>query len=498
MTAAAIRAGRPRWLVPEVVQTSAMDCGPAALKCILEGFRIPVSYGRLREACQTSVDGTSIDAIEAVANQLGIAAEQVMLPADHLFRGRLNVLPALVVVRQASGDTHFVVVWRRVRNWLQVMDPAVGRRWIRIEQLLEEAHRHELSVPAAQWRQWAASADFVLPLSAQLTALGASRRETRRLVERAMSDPDWFPAAALEASVRLVTALRDAEGVRAGAEAVRLVTRLFETTRANPHDIYAIIPPELWSVAPDPDSRLHGEHRLLLRGVVLVRMAQAEATSGTAGGDAADRLGPELRAALHEKPAHPVAAVGRMLREDGLLAPVAVLGALAVAVVALAVETLLFRGLLDVGGSLALSSQRLGAALALVAFMAITFAFRYPIATESMRLGRTLDARLRMALLAKMPRLSDRYFHSRSVSDMAERGHSLHATRALPGLGIHLLQLVFELGLLIAGITFLDPGSLWLAAATAGIACVLPLLAQSRLSEAELRVRGHAAALGGT
>ena len=177
MTAAAIRAGRPRWLVPEVVQTSAMDCGPAALKCILEGFRIPVSYGRLREACQTSVDGTSIDAIEAVANQLGIAAEQVMLPADHLFRGRLNVLPALVVVRQASGDTHFVVVWRRVRNWLQVMDPAVGRRWIRIEQLLEEAHRHELSVPAAQWRQWAASADFVLPLSAQLTALGASRRE---------------------------------------------------------------------------------------------------------------------------------------------------------------------------------------------------------------------------------------------------------------------------------------------------------------------------------
>jgi hypothetical protein len=45
-----------RWLVPEVVQTSAMDCGPASLKCLLEGFQIPVSYGRLREACQTDVD----------------------------------------------------------------------------------------------------------------------------------------------------------------------------------------------------------------------------------------------------------------------------------------------------------------------------------------------------------------------------------------------------------------------------------------------------------
>ena len=59
-----------------------MDCGPAALKCLLEGFGIPVSYGRLREACQTEVDGTSIDTLEVVAGQLGLAAEQVMLPAD--------------------------------------------------------------------------------------------------------------------------------------------------------------------------------------------------------------------------------------------------------------------------------------------------------------------------------------------------------------------------------------------------------------------------------
>ena len=73
-----------RFLAPEVVQTSAMDCGPASLKCLLEGFGIPVSYGRLREACQTDVDGTSIDTIEEVAGQLGLEAEQVMVPDDHL------------------------------------------------------------------------------------------------------------------------------------------------------------------------------------------------------------------------------------------------------------------------------------------------------------------------------------------------------------------------------------------------------------------------------
>jgi len=32
-----------RWQAPEVVQTSAMDCGPAALKCLLEGFHVRVS-----------------------------------------------------------------------------------------------------------------------------------------------------------------------------------------------------------------------------------------------------------------------------------------------------------------------------------------------------------------------------------------------------------------------------------------------------------------------
>src|SRR3569832_447942 len=73
-----------RFFAPEVIQTSAMDCGPAALKCLLEGHGVGVSYGRLREACQTSVDGTSIDMLETLAQQLGLDAEQVMMPADNL------------------------------------------------------------------------------------------------------------------------------------------------------------------------------------------------------------------------------------------------------------------------------------------------------------------------------------------------------------------------------------------------------------------------------
>src|SRR5207244_7627296 len=106
------RASR-RWLVPEVIQTSAMDCGPAVLACLLNGYGIRADYGRLREVCQTDVDGTSIDVLERVAGEVGLQAEQVMLPADHLLIPEADALPAIVVTVLPSGLTHFVLLWRR-------------------------------------------------------------------------------------------------------------------------------------------------------------------------------------------------------------------------------------------------------------------------------------------------------------------------------------------------------------------------------------------------
>src|SRR3954466_15188062 len=110
-SAAATVASR-RFFVPEVIQTSGMDCGPAALKALLEGFRISVSYGRLREACHTSVDGTSIDTLEEIAQALDMSAEQIMLPIDHVLLDAAQALPAIAVARNPSGGAHFIVIWR--------------------------------------------------------------------------------------------------------------------------------------------------------------------------------------------------------------------------------------------------------------------------------------------------------------------------------------------------------------------------------------------------
>ena len=126
---------RRRWLAHEVVQTSSMDCGPAALKCLLQGHGISASYGRLREACQTGVDGTSIDTLEVVSRQLGLDAEQVLVPADHLGLGGRADAPSLAVLSHPDQGTHFVVVWRRVGRWVQMMDPGSGRRWLTLSAL---------------------------------------------------------------------------------------------------------------------------------------------------------------------------------------------------------------------------------------------------------------------------------------------------------------------------------------------------------------------------
>ncbi|MGH9626122.1 MAG: cysteine peptidase family C39 domain-containing protein, partial [Bryobacteraceae bacterium] len=180
-----------RFFVPEVIQTSNLDCGPAALKCLLEGFGRHVSYGRLREACQTGIDGTSIDAIEAVANRLGLAAEQVMLPAEDLFLPEAGALPALVVVKLPIGLTHFVVVWRRHGRFLQVMDPACGRRWVGISAFTREIYRHTIAVAPEDWREFAASEDFQRLLRARLGKAGLREAEIRRLIKEALDDPGW-------------------------------------------------------------------------------------------------------------------------------------------------------------------------------------------------------------------------------------------------------------------------------------------------------------------
>ncbi len=505
-----------RFLAPEVVQTSAMDCGPASLKCLLEGHRIAVGYDRLREACQTDVDGTSIDTMEEVARQLGLDAEQIMLPPDHLLVPEARALPAILVVANAIGVTHFIVVWRRHGSWLQVMDPAAGRHWVRRSSLLERVYRHALAVPAAAWREWAGTEEFRSVLDARMAALRLDGGKRRELLDRVLEDPDWHAPAALDAAVRMTAAIVSSGGLPAGRPAAALVTSTLEdeldqgVSRSGAQEerggqeVSEPIPELYWSVREverGGEDEAPAEPQLSLRGAVLVRAKGPIGAGGRAGAEAAgegapaEPLSPELEAALAEPSIRPGREVLRTLLADGIWSPLTFAFALAAAAAATVVQVLFFRGLLDIGAKLVLPEQRLLAAIALLVFLGAATLIEIPTAAWVLRLGRQLEVRLRQRFLEKTAQLADRYFRSRLASDMAERSHNTHMLHEVPEIGGALLRLIFQALLTTAGIIWLDPASAPLALVAMTVSLGLPLAAQPLLAETDLRVRNHAGAL---
>ncbi|HEY0479746.1 MAG TPA: ATP-binding cassette domain-containing protein [Kofleriaceae bacterium] len=506
-----------RIFVPEVVQTSMMDCGPAALQSLVAGFGMPVNYGRLREACQTSVDGTSITTMDEIANFIGLDTEEMMLPLDHLLLPEARALPAIVVVKTPNGNNHFVVVWSVSGRWIQVMDPAEGRHWMPRSVLFDRLYIHQTNVPASSWREWAGDDEFLGALDVRLAALEIAGADRARLRAVALADPSWQALAALDAATRMTTAMVHSRAIAPGALCLTLIERQVERRADGAYPLLAGEYRSVWRVPAQTAPEGSDDEMLRVRGVVLVR-ARGRRQDGALAAAVPD-LGPpppgepgepapaaapaatavmpaELAAALTEESVRPWRTLLGMLVTDGLATPAVLALVLIVSAALVTANAVLLRGILEVGQQLGLPSQRAAAMAALIGFLALGLLVELPLIAGALRLGRTLDLRLRMAFLAKIPRLDDRYFRSRLLSDMAERGHSLHQVRAVPVLGVRLLSASAQLLLTVIGIAWLQPASAPLALVAAAVCIGMPLAFQPIMAERDLRLRSHAGALG--
>jgi ABC-type bacteriocin/lantibiotic exporter with double-glycine peptidase domain len=484
---------RRRLFAPEVIQTSAMDCGPASLKSLLEGFYISVGYGRLREACSTDVDGTSINTLEDVAVELGLDAEQVMLPHDHLLLPESGILPAILVVQLPNSGAHFVVVWRLHGNLVQVMDPAIGRRWLPRAALLRDAYRHELTADAQTWRDYVDSEAFRMPLRRRLTDLGLDRRAARAFVERAAADATWKSFGALDAAVRMLDRLVASGAVRAGGEAEQLLMRLLLPS-PDGSDRTASVPEDFWTVrpaAPGPD----GEERIRVRGAILVHTSGPRRLDSERSTATASQLAPELLAALKAPPPSRWAPFLRAVRNAG--GPVLAIAFFATMVAAATVllQALLLRSVIDLGYWLGIGEHRLGTVLALAVFLVAALLLDLPLTLMLQRLGRRLEVFLRVAFARKLPRTADHYFHSRALSDLAERAHSLSVLRELPMLVGSWVRTAFLLAFTALGILWLAPWLVGWVIATVVLAALLSVVSLSLLQEREMRARSHGGVL---
>ena len=216
--------------------------------------------------------GTSIGALEELIGQLGLGVEQVMVPIDHVLFQDRN-LPSIAVILTGTGTTHYVVAWRTHGRWVQVMDPAAGRRFMRAETFERALYRHEHAVDAAAWREWAASEDFTAPLASRLEQIGV---EPGPAIERALADPSWRSLAALDASTRLLKVLATSGSVSPEAGLEELLWSFVESATAelSPEATGPrVVPERYWSVWPDSTkSGESADAQLLLRGAVLLRV----------------------------------------------------------------------------------------------------------------------------------------------------------------------------------------------------------------------------------
>ncbi|MBI4674374.1 MAG: ATP-binding cassette domain-containing protein [Chloroflexi bacterium] len=484
-------------LVHETVQTSAMDCGPAALKSLFESFGIHISYGRLREACQTDVDGTSIDTLEQVANQLGLEAEQIMLPPDHVLFSPAHALPAIAVVRLPNALTHFILVWNHLGTFVQVMDPAVGRRLLTARSFLNSLYLHTFPVTAASWREWAGTDEFIQPLESRLEQLGIATTSRARCIEQALSKSEWYPLAALDAAIRMVNGIVSSGGLKRGNCTESVVETFWKQALEQGYANSGISTP-YWFVRPAPPDD-QGQEQLYLHGALLLRVryktTELKSAGQTDAADTAKSLSPELAATLAERPTTPGLELFKLLAADGIFTPLGVSISLILSAGVVVIEALLFWLLINSRLTTGLVAQNSNLYALTFAVVTLVLIIDWQSTSYLLRLGHKIETRLRWAFMYKIPRLGDRYFRSRLSSDMAERSHSIYRIHYFSEVAGKILFSIFEALFTTVGMLWVSPGHVLPILLAGFFAVSLPLFAFPLLAEQDLRVRVHVGAL---
>jgi ATP-binding cassette subfamily B protein len=502
-----------------------MDCGPASLKAFLAGHGISTNYDALRELCYTDVDGTSIDALERLANRFGLPSEQVLVPFDHVLRSDAQCLPAIAVTKLAAGGNHFMVIWRRLGKLVQVMDPGRGRHWMTAQEIENNLYVHQMPIPSGIWTAWAHTTEFIGPLSERMLELGVSQEQLHRLVDEAMQKPDWRLLASLDATTRLVESFVANRGISKGKVAAAALEKMYARERLVRDSLLAsMVPFQYWTASDIGESASTfprvsgtGEEQLLVRGAVLVRLNQ----NATVGKHSAGRVETAVainalsadaeRQALDQTAREPLTAakldavraespstirqIWSYLYQDGLFAPSLLVIAAAMSAVTGLIQALLFKGFLEMGRYLGLVEQRVGAVFAIVVFGTVLLFIDLFSGNGIIGIGRHLEARFRVSFLSKMARLGDRYFSSRLASDLTERIHSVAGLRALPNLGTAIVRAFFSLIATTIGVIWLDPACVWYALLAVGVSLILPLIVTPLLSELQLSIATYQGAL---
>lgn len=493
---------KQRFFAKEVVQTSNMDCGVASLKCLLDSFDIDSNYEYLRDVCKTDVNGTSIDRLEEVLNDIGFNAEQMIVPPDQIGSGDPTLYPAIAVVDIGNNIAHFVVIWRQLGAYLQIVDPAQGRYWIRAEKFAQNQLYHFSDhLPAEYWQQCFNHWQRIDFLSRQSQHLGITQRVFEQYLNN--SGEDWQCGAKADAILRFIHQLAREEKQFKGQMAQKLFVQLFDQLNSEeqsrwfdiiPVNFWRVRPPQNWYLEAAQQQQQDVSDQVYFSGAVLLKIQPSERLKQN-NSNSEQTQDSEIQQALSTPNVSPIRSVLDFLKTVGKFSPMVILLSTLVVTMSITAQAVAFKMLFEFDNLVAPGPLRTQIALVIFFIVAGIAVVNIPLQLTVQKLSRRLEDQFRIALYEKLPKLKDDYFSSRLLSDLIERSHSVAAIENIPTLSVELIQALVSVLLIFAGLIYLVPEHAPLLIAFALLCIVLPLLAQKIVGQKDMVTRTLAGTL---
>ena len=513
----------------------------AALQSILAGYGIRVSKDQLKEAAsqyeefdssaelssKPATDFTSISsdaALIQIAQEVGLSVRAAMMPADYVVKGL--TLPAMVLVR-SSEESRWLLIWNRIGSFIQVMDPKRGQRhWYNEQDLVAKLRGEPITLKADEWLEEATSELFTASLENWLLKLGLEQDEAQALCTSASShEPSWQGLATLGAATRLVDNVRQTGGFRRRDETRAALLLLFKKAIKEKEGEVDSDPAKSGTIAsddyfvpqgcfainalsssesPDEATWLAVEAVSLIQVLGLKEEVPKPTPEKKSEQEAEKKSEKKAEKKTEKKPNKKVKdqpskdksspqkpTIIDFLREDGLLTP-SILGISAVlAAGAVVLQTLLFRGFIELSPFLVSSEQRLRALGVLFTFAFILFLVELPLDNTLSRIGRRLDGRLRITVLSVLPFLASQYFQKFSTGELTERIHSVRALHVAPGQGSRMIRLFFQIIMTFIAVALIDLASAPLALLNALGSLIVTIFGFSISMRLNMELRGQ-------
>lgn len=107
----------------KVKQHDITDCGAACLQSVAAYYNLQLPIATIRQYAGTDTKGTNVLGLIEAAQKIGFEAKGVKGPFDALFNMPVPAIAHVVLNKRLS---HYVVIYKVTKDFIQVMDPADG------------------------------------------------------------------------------------------------------------------------------------------------------------------------------------------------------------------------------------------------------------------------------------------------------------------------------------------------------------------------------------